>query len=328
CTILVPVDGETYGQNISCTFVISDPDDNKCTLTIVQYSKDGGTNWHNASVYSGDTSNLDGDSIGKTYSFVWNSFADLPDTIIQTIRFRIFAFDGIDTGIADTTLNFCIDNLKPDSVAGLVAAADLSLPDTGVLLKWNLVSTADLSGYNIYRDTTGIGNYIKLNLIIISDTSYFDTTAVQGETFYYSVAAVDSYGNESLKTDSVSASSVLIKKYIQSVEISGADTAVKPGATITYYIEYLNNGFAPATDVEIYDTLPAEVSYKISSQDSVSGNAFQIFYSSDNSVSWGYTPFGTTDANVTNLKIMLIGTIPPKIDWPCNGSLKYGTVIK
>ena len=97
---------------------------------------------------------------------------------------------------------------------------------------------------------------------------------------------------------------------------------------MTYYIEYLNNGFAPAFEVVIYDTLVSEIAYKVSTADSVSGNTSQISFSNDNTSTWIYSPVGSVDSNVTNIRFSIIGSVPPKYDWPGSGCLKYGTVIK
>lgn len=330
CTITVPGAGETYGQNVSCTVVISDPNDNYCTFTIIQYSKNGGVSWVDATI-SGNTGNIKADSTGKSCTFVWNSAVDLPDTILNTVRLRVRLWDGIDTSSGDTTGNFGIDNLKPDTPVGLTASADLTLPDTGVLLNWNSVA-GDTKGYNIYVDTSGVGNWIKINNSVILTNTYFDTNVSQGETYYFSITCVDSFGNESGKSDSATAPNIVANKYIEDITINGISTELaKPGATMIYYISFTNNGFGPAHNLTIIETLPVSSSdYKMNSADTVSADGFTavITYSNNNGASFGYTPAGTkVDGNVTNIRWVINQVVYPKKSG-INGRVKVGVVVR
>ncbi len=329
CTIIIPVAGETYSQNVSCTFVISSLVNQYCTATIMQYSKDGGTSWINATILSGDTANLLADNNGETYSFIWASATDLPDTMISTVRFRLYLSTGLYIS-ADTTNNFWIDNLGPDTPTGLIAIADLALPDTGVVLQWTAVSGA--VGYNIYRDTTGAGNWIKINTTVVSSATYFDTQVIQGETYFYSITSLDLYSNESGKSDSATAPNITAEKTIDTITVNNNPvTTAQPGATIIYHISFTNNGFGPAYNLTIIDTIiNTVVDYRLNSADTVSsyGYTATITYSNNNGSSWTYTPSGTkVDPNVTNIKWVITEPIYPKVSG-INGKVKFGVVVK
>jgi fibronectin type 3 domain-containing protein len=80
------------------------------------------------------------------------------------------------------------DWAAPASPAFLVAR---SLPDGSVELTWGASMSLDVSGYNLYRNDSllaGMGRDVH---------RYRDAFVKKGQTYYYSVAAVDSVGNES-----------------------------------------------------------------------------------------------------------------------------------
>jgi hypothetical protein len=326
CTMISLVSGETYGLNVSCTFVIYDTNNENCTLTAVQYSVDSGMTWIDASIDSGNWTNIYADTDGETYVFIWMSYTDLPDTIIYPVQFRIIPFDNIDTGLADTIINFCIDNLQPDTPTGLIAIADVDIPDTGVILSWTEVIDSNLQGYNIYIDT---GNgYTKINTSIVTDTEYFDSIlAVQGDTQYYVVTAVDIYGNESGYSDSAGASHFVLYKELYSVMIGSDSKNVIPGATLEYRIYYLNNGFAPCDSMILYDTFPS-VNTDLIDSGIISGFVPLIEFSNDNQSTWSYVPILVpVDVNITDLRFRFIQSIPPQLTgW--SGVLYYKTVVK
>ena len=65
-----------------------------------------------------------------------------------------------------------------------------------VTVNW-VASTSVVVGYNVYRTTQAGGPYTKLNSSPIGPTSYTDTTAQAGQTYFYVVTGVDANGVES-----------------------------------------------------------------------------------------------------------------------------------
>jgi fibronectin type 3 domain-containing protein len=68
-------------------------------------------------------------------------------------------------------------------------------------LSWNASTDSGgsgLAGYNVYR------NGVKINSSLVTGTSYGDATVVSGNTYSYSIEAVDKAGNKSAKSSSVS----------------------------------------------------------------------------------------------------------------------------
>ena len=86
----------------------------------------------------------------------------------------------------------------PSTPTGVAAAAG----NNQVTLSWNSVSGA--TSYNVKRSLTPGGPYDTLNAMGITSTSYVDSAAVNGTTYYYVVSAVNSIG-ESANSSEVSA---------------------------------------------------------------------------------------------------------------------------
>jgi len=87
------------------------------------------------------------------------------------------------------------DAIPPPSPSNLVAAP---IAEDGIQLTWTAsVSEADVSQYNIYRATSSGGqNYSSPTYTVsVGISSYTDSAATQGQTYYYVVRAQDAAGN-------------------------------------------------------------------------------------------------------------------------------------
>lgn len=101
------------------------------------------------------------------------------------------------------------DQTAPSPVAGLVAN---SLKGQPSVITWNVNLENDLKGYNVYRAPRTIDPFVKINEEVLSpyNNFYKDETAKPGHKYAYAVTAVDSSGNESIKS---SRTTVFIEDY-------------------------------------------------------------------------------------------------------------------
>jgi hypothetical protein len=76
--------------------------------------------------------------------------------------------------------------------------------DGQVDLSWDANTETDLAGYNVYQSTDNV-TFTKVNTSLITTTSYSVTGLTNGTTYYFTVSAVDTSGNESAQSTSVSA---------------------------------------------------------------------------------------------------------------------------
>jgi hypothetical protein len=94
-----------------------------------------------------------------------------------------------------------VDTTPPGAVTGVTATGSA----TGIALGWGASTASDLAGYNVYRSTSATGTFTKVNGALVSGTTYADGTAAAGAASYYQVSAVDTAGNESVRSATVSA---------------------------------------------------------------------------------------------------------------------------
>lgn len=93
------------------------------------------------------------------------------------------------------------DTTPPAVPTGITATATT----TGITVAWAATAAPDLAGYNVYRSSSATGTYTKLNAALLTTTSYDDTLAPSGSSFYV-VRAQDTAGNLSAQSTSASAS--------------------------------------------------------------------------------------------------------------------------
>ena len=72
-------------------------------------------------------------------------------------------------------------------------------------LTWNANTDADLIGYKIYR-RDGSGQSARINTELVKAPAFRDAGVSSGQTYFYSVAAVDARGNESARSQESSES--------------------------------------------------------------------------------------------------------------------------
>ena len=88
---------------------------------------------------------------------------------------------------------------------GLRAVVTLP-PGAHVDLSWNAESAPHLAGYNVYRRTGATHSWVRLNPHPLPTPVFEDPTRLpQGSLWRYAVSAVDEYGNESAKSEPVTA---------------------------------------------------------------------------------------------------------------------------
>lgn len=99
------------------------------------------------------------------------------------------------------------DVFPPSVPTGLQAAYSGEGQKPFVDLIWAPVMNADLAGYNVYRSESNAAAgepMVKINSELVKSPSYRDTAVASGETYTYSVSAVDVRGNESHQSDPTS----------------------------------------------------------------------------------------------------------------------------
>jgi hypothetical protein len=128
--------------------------------------------------------------------FVLNG-ATLPFTIPagQSSSFNV-AFKPTASGTSSASLSFTSNASNSTTVESLTGIG--TTPQYSVSLSWNASTNA--AGYNIYRSTSPTGTYGKINSVLDANTAYTDSGVGAGQTYYYEATAVNSAGQESVRS--------------------------------------------------------------------------------------------------------------------------------
>lgn len=127
----------------------------------------------------------------------------LPFTLAagQNISFNV-SFDPTTAGSVTGDLSVVSNTTSSPTVASLSAAG---VNKHSVTLTWVASTSPNVMGYNILRGTVSGGPYAQVNSLLVTGTSYQDTTVQAGQTYYYVTTAIDSQGGESLNSNQATA---------------------------------------------------------------------------------------------------------------------------
>jgi hypothetical protein len=136
-------------------------------------------------------------------SFEWEKTYSYRATVITRIHEAgkpDTQFEGADT---PTVKAFTHDVFPPAVPSGLQAVFSGAGQQPFVDLIWAPDAEADLAGYNVYRREAG-GNPVKLSSELVKTPAFRDMNVASGNTYIYSVSAIDVRGNESARSQETS----------------------------------------------------------------------------------------------------------------------------
>jgi hypothetical protein len=109
-----------------------------------------------------------------------------------------------DSNLATITLR---DVFPPNAPTGLIATPVPAEDNLGahVDLSWAINLETDMAGYNVYRSEKAGASGTRLNSQLLPTPAFRDMNAVPGQSYYYTVTAVDRTGNESAPSAAVEA---------------------------------------------------------------------------------------------------------------------------
>jgi fibronectin type 3 domain-containing protein len=136
--------------------------------------------------------------------FVLNG-ASLPFTIAagQSVSFNV-TFTPNSSGTVSGSLSFTSDASNSQAVEPLTGTG--TVQQHSVAISWN--DSTDVAGYNVYRSTSANGTFAKINSTLDPSTAYTDSSVVSGTTYYYEATAVNSSGQESVRSTPPAVASV------------------------------------------------------------------------------------------------------------------------
>jgi hypothetical protein len=115
-----------------------------------------------------------GVAVDQDYFYTLRSVRKAEETLIES------------EGCAEVAVS-TTDTVPPDVPAGLIAIPT----STGIVLKWNQSEASDLRGYNLYRQAGDAADVVKVTPAPLTIASYLDTSVEDGQTYTYTVTALD-----------------------------------------------------------------------------------------------------------------------------------------
>ncbi len=114
-----------------------------------------------------------------------------------------FAPNASETFTGSVTVNSTASN-SPQTIKVSGTASQASSTHK-VVLTWKASPSKGVTGYKVYRLSSGVGTFAELEGLGASSLSYTDANVVAGDSYTYAVTAVDAKGDESAFSSEVKA---------------------------------------------------------------------------------------------------------------------------
>lgn len=112
-------------------------------------------------------------------------------------------FDGAITAPIEVAVHDVFPPAVPTQVQA-VFSGQLAGQQPAIDVTWNPVMDRDLAGYFVYRRSQQDSAATKLNQQPVTASAYSDKSVQTGNTYFYSVSAIDERGNESKRSEETS----------------------------------------------------------------------------------------------------------------------------
>ena len=155
-----------------------------------------------------------------------SDYADLSVVNGTTYYYAVTAVDveSNASGLSGEASVAAIDTLAPAQPTSLSADGT----GTATVIHWSENSEPDWAGYTVYRSTTSGRSYVEIASDVVGN-SYVDTAIENGTTYYYIVTASDQSSNESIESDEVTPTPVLLAHWdFNDPSLGAADGAAVP----------------------------------------------------------------------------------------------------
>jgi fibronectin type 3 domain-containing protein len=160
--------------------------------------------------------------------------------------YKVAAVNAGGTSALSTEVSATPEPAAPAAPTGLTATAG----NASVALNWT--ASGGATSYNVYRGTTAGGESTTPLATGITTTTYTDSTAVNGTTYYYKVAAVNAGGTSALSTEvSATPQSTTTTPATPTVTVDPASSTIGSGNSLSVKVTVAGSGATPTGSVTL-----------------------------------------------------------------------------
>jgi len=146
-------------------------------------------------------------------------------------------------------------NAQPTPLAPNNLVADVK--DGNVSLAWTAPVDTSVAGFNVYRkDDLAATDYVKINKGILTSQDFKDNDVLKGKSYTYICKSVNIDGIESAPSNIAGAPKMSMKTSATVTHMGKQVRIATPGDVIKYNIDFANNGYGVARNVEIIYAIP------------------------------------------------------------------------
>ena len=222
---------------------------------------------------------------------------------------KLYEHTLVNTGDEKTTIDFVLETTKPDWDHQLQYAESYSDDSGNSYTEGDQVVDTDSDG------TPDVPNLFSGGEVDLQLKLFAPSNVAEGIVDVTEVRATADCGFSDKVVDITTAvSGGLVLQKSQSIDDTNNNgTTGDPGDRITYTTGYKNISAGPLAEVTVYEQIPDKTSYVVGTADGgspPSGLSVTIRFSSDGGNTWNYSPSGTVDPAVTNIRWRLSGPLP------------------
>ncbi|NQT81556.1 VCBS repeat-containing protein, partial [bacterium] len=186
--------GVSTGE-IPIRYTLADAQSDNCTIR-VEYSTGPGNPWRMATVGSGGdgTITLGSSPEGVLHTYVWNSFAGIGSSVLDSVRIRITPSDRWNGGEAKATDFFFVDNNLPPSAS---VDTPLSVQKGAVVLTYRLLDAeGDPCSVGVFYSLDGGRSWLSATMAAGGDGTTGLKSAPSGEPHTYAWNSLEDFGRD------------------------------------------------------------------------------------------------------------------------------------
>jgi hypothetical protein len=134
---------------------------------------------------------------GGCKPYYWSTTGNLPPGVSPTASNTSATFAGTPSAAGSYTFTVAVKGCGGHIARATYTVVIQPAANHIVNLSWDVATSPDTAGYNLYRSAAVTGPYIRVNVSLIPSVQYTDTTVSNNSVYFYRATAVNTENMES-----------------------------------------------------------------------------------------------------------------------------------